>query len=69
MNALGEKVAAKRAVSVTVKMEASDWEEFQQCASLKWPGAIMSKSSLVLSLAKLGVEACHKEEHHPHKVK
>jgi hypothetical protein len=47
----------KRTVSITVKLSAEDDLQLTRAAKQIWPGAIMTKSSILLSLAKLGVES------------
>jgi len=48
---------AKRTTSVTVKMSAEDYALLTKAAATIWPGALLSNSSIVLGLAKLGAEA------------
>jgi len=48
---------AKRTTSVTVKMSAEDLALLEEAASTIWPKAILSRSSVVLGLAKMGAEA------------
>jgi hypothetical protein len=47
----------KRTESVTVKMSEADWEIFARAAEHIWPGAPLSRSSIVLALARLGAKA------------
>jgi len=46
----------KRTTSVTVKMSAEDFALLTKAADTIWPGAIMTRSSIVLGLAKIGAE-------------
>jgi len=48
---------AKRTTSVTVKMSAEDLALLEEAAGTIWPKAILSRSSVVLGLAKMGAEA------------
>jgi hypothetical protein len=43
---------AKRTTSVTVKMTSEDFDLLQKAASAIWPGALLTKSSIVLGLAR-----------------
>jgi hypothetical protein len=47
---------ANRSVSVTVKMTEEDYELLERAASAIWPRAVLTKSNLVLGLAKIGAE-------------
>jgi len=47
----------KRTTSVTVKMSAEDYALLTKAAENIWPGAIMTRSSVVLGLARIGAEA------------
>lgn len=49
-------MGGKRTTSVTVKMTKDDHALLMEAATAHWPGAIMSSSSILLSLAKLGAE-------------
>ena len=53
-------MAGKRVLSVTVKLSADDWKQLSKAAEERWPQAIMSKSSIILSLAKIGAERAGK---------
>jgi hypothetical protein len=46
----------KRNVSVNVHLSEKDLQEFESAAKKLWPGAIVSRSSLLLSFARLGLE-------------
>jgi hypothetical protein len=51
----------KRTTSITVKMTAADWELLERAAEILWPRAPITKSSLLLTLAKLHAEGIIKE--------
>jgi hypothetical protein len=46
----------KRTVSVTVKMAEEDLKQLLRAAETIWPKAILTRSSVVLGLAKIGAE-------------
>jgi len=46
----------KRSVQVTVKLAPEDWELCQLAAEHIWPGAPLSRSSILLALARLGAK-------------
>ena len=46
----------KRTVSVTVKMKEEDWGLLAKAAEAIWPGAPVSRSSIMLGLAKREAE-------------
>jgi hypothetical protein len=48
---------AKRTVSATLKMTEEDDALLTRAAEAIWPGAILTKSSIVLGLAKIGAES------------
>jgi hypothetical protein len=48
---------SKRDVSITVKMSAEDEALFNKAASTIWPGAPVTKSGIILGLARMGAEA------------
>jgi uncharacterized protein (DUF1778 family) len=50
-------MASKRIVQVNVRMTIEDYKALEQAAKRLWRGAVMSRSSLVLSLALLGAES------------
>ena len=50
----------KRTTSVTVKMSAEDYELLEKAAETLWPGAVLSRSSIVLGLARMGADAALK---------
>jgi len=47
---------AKRTTSVTVKMSDDDLKLMLKAAETIWPKAILTRSSVVLGLAKIGAE-------------
>jgi len=49
-------VMGKRTTSVTVKMSAEDHDLLQKAAEKLWPRAILTKSSIVLGLARMTAE-------------
>jgi uncharacterized protein (DUF1778 family) len=50
----------KRTTSVTVKMSAEDYELLEKAADAIWPEAVLSRSSIVLGLARMGAKAALK---------
>lgn len=44
----------KRDVAITIKISKADLAQLEHTAKRLWPDAIISRSSMVLSLAKLG---------------
>ena len=46
--------SSKRTVQVNVKMSVEDFEMFKRAADALWPNAVLTNSSIVLGLAKLG---------------
>lgn len=49
-------LSMKRSISVTVKMTEQDVKMLEKAAAAIWPGAILTRSSIVLGLARLGAE-------------
>jgi hypothetical protein len=47
---------SKRTTSVTVKMTAEDYTLLNRAAERLWPGALLTRSSIVLGLAKIGAD-------------
>jgi hypothetical protein len=47
----------KRTTSVTVKMSAEDYTHFLKAADALWPGALLSRSGIVLGLGRIGADA------------
>jgi hypothetical protein len=48
---------AKRTVSATLKMTEEDDALLTKAAETLWPGAILTRSSIVLGLARIGAES------------
>lgn len=46
----------KRDITVTVKLSKADLELLEKTAKRLWPGAIMTRSTMLLSLAKLAIK-------------
>ena len=55
-------MGGKRELSVTVKMSKDDLQLLTRAASKLWPNAIVTRSSTVLALAKLGAENALKQK-------
>jgi uncharacterized protein (DUF1778 family) len=51
----------KRTTSVTVKMSADDLALLQKAADTIWPKAVLTRSSIVLGLARMAAESILKE--------
>jgi hypothetical protein len=49
-------MGAKRSISITVKMTKEDWLLLEKAAEILWPRAPLTKSSLLLTMAKLHAE-------------
>jgi hypothetical protein len=47
-------MAGKRTLSVTVKMSEEDLALLMRAAAKTWSGAILTRSGIVLALAKIG---------------
>jgi hypothetical protein len=47
----------KRTTSVTVKMSAEDYALLMKAADHLWPKALLTKSGIVLGLARIGAES------------
>jgi hypothetical protein len=47
----------KRDVAISVKVTQDDLKTFQKAGDQLWPGAPLTRSSLVLGLARLGAES------------
>ena len=52
---------SKRSVSVTVKMTEEDYKLLVKAADAIWPKAVLTQSSVVLGLARIGAETVLKE--------
>jgi uncharacterized protein (DUF1778 family) len=48
---------SKRTTTVTVKMTAEDYAFLSKAADHIWPKAILTRSSIVLGLARIGAES------------
>lgn len=46
----------KRSTSVTLKMTADDYEKLKKAAAVLWPKALLTKSSMILSLALIAAD-------------
>ena len=51
----------KRTTSVTVKMSAEDYAHLQKAADAIWPKAVLTRSGIVLGLARIGADAVLKK--------
>jgi hypothetical protein len=49
-------IMSKRTTSVTLKMTADDYDKLTKAAAVLWPKALLTKSSMVLSLALIAAE-------------
>lgn len=47
----------KRTISIGVKMTPEDWSLLAKAAERIWPGAMLTRSSILLSLAKRGADS------------
>jgi hypothetical protein len=47
----------KRSISATIKLSAADWELLQKAADHVWPKALLTRSSIILGMAKIGAES------------
>ena len=59
----------KRTTSVTVKMSEADFDLLQEAADAIWPRALLTRSSIVLGLARIGAEGVLKPKKKPKKKK
>lgn len=48
---------AKKTLQISVKMEQKDFDLFQRGANTVWPKAPISRSAIVLGLARIGAES------------
>lgn len=53
----------KRTIAVTIKLSKADLERFEKCQQDNWPHIQISRSTLLLTLAKLGAERLELEKH------
>jgi hypothetical protein len=51
----------KRSIQVSVKMTEEDYAFFKRAADAVWPKAVLSRSGIVLGLARLGAETVTKK--------
>ena len=58
-----KRTMAKRDTAVTIKMTQDDLKTFVKAGDQLWPGAPLTKSSLVLGLARIGAESILKGKH------
>ncbi len=49
-------MSGKRELQINVRMTPDDLKKFEQAANVLWPGAVLSRSSLILGLAKRSAE-------------
>lgn len=54
---------SKRTTTVTVKMTAEDFTLLSKAANHIWPKAILTRSSIVLGLARIGAESVLPQKH------
>jgi hypothetical protein len=47
----------KRTVGVSIKMSEEDLALFQKAASQIWPDAILTRTAIILGLARIGAKA------------
>jgi len=52
----------KRTVQINVKMTAQDFATLQKAANTLWPDAVLTKSGIVLGLAKIGAREAMKKK-------
>jgi hypothetical protein len=45
----------KRTVAITVRMTEAEAQRFEEAAKRLWTGALMTRSQVILSFAKLGL--------------
>jgi len=50
------KRVTKREVSITVKLTDEEWQMLQSAADSIWPGAPITKASIVAGLAKMAAK-------------
>jgi hypothetical protein len=60
-------VNAKRDISASVKMSEQDWKLLAEAGALLWPGMPVSRSTLILSLAKRAAEDALQKNKPPRK--
>jgi hypothetical protein len=52
---------SQRTIPVTVKMSQEDLDRFLECQHKNWPGVPITRSTLVLTLARMGCEWLEKQ--------
>jgi len=52
----------KRTLQINVKMTTQDFADLQKAAEFIWPGAVLTKSGIVLGLAKIGAREALKRK-------
>jgi hypothetical protein len=55
-------MTGKRTLSVTVKMSEEDLGQLMKAANKAWSGAILTRSGIVLGLAKIGAASVLKKK-------
>jgi hypothetical protein len=54
----------KRTVGVSIKMSEEDLALFQKAASQIWPDAILTRTAVILGLARLGAKSVLSKHKH-----
>jgi hypothetical protein len=49
-------------IIIKMTMPKEDLECFRHCADMLWPGAVLSKSGMVLGLARMAAKMCQDRE-------
>ena len=57
-----ERLRLARVWSSAFKMSAEDYAHLEKAAAAIWPGAVLTRSSIVLGLAKMGADAAPKKK-------
>jgi len=53
----------KRIIQVSVKMTEEDYAFFKKAADTVWPKAVLSRSGIILGLARIGAESVVTHKH------
>lgn len=53
---VSDDIGMKRSLSVSIKMSEADLALFMKAAGEIWPKAVISRSGIVLGLARIGAE-------------
>ena len=61
------RMTPKRSLSVSIKMSEEDLALFTKAANHIWPKAVLTRSSIVLGLARIGAESVLPPRRHPEK--